>query len=40
MRAMEATSQDAIIELAQACPHQPCADSTGLNSFQQVQLSP
>ena len=29
-----------IIELAQACPYQPYANSRGLDRFQQVQLSP
>ena len=36
MKDLEASSQDAIIELAQAFPYQPSAESAGLNRFQQV----
>ena len=36
MKDLEASSQDAIIELAQAFPYQPSAETAGLNRFQQV----
>ena len=36
MKDLEASSQDAIIELAEAFPYQPSAGATGLNRFQQV----
>ena len=40
MKDLEASSQDAISELAQAFPYQPSADSAGLNRFQQVSPHP
>lgn len=36
MTDLEASSQDAILELAQSFPYQPSAGATGLNRFQQV----
>ncbi len=36
MKDLEASSQDAILELAEAFPYQPSAGATGLNRFQQV----
>ena len=36
MKDLEANSQDAIIEIAQAFPYQPSAESAGLNRFHQV----
>jgi len=36
MKDLEASSQDAILELAQSFPYQPSAGATGLNRFQQV----
>ena len=37
MRDLETSSQEAIIELAQAFPYQPSAGSAGLSRFQQVR---
>lgn len=38
MRDLEISSQEAIIELAQAFPYQPSAGAAGLSRFQQVRL--
>lgn len=39
MMDLEASSQDAIIELAKAFPYQPSAEAAGLNRFQKVRAA-
>ena len=40
MMDLEASSQEAILELAKAFPYRPAAEAAGLNRFQRVCVMP